>query len=462
MEIRFYNFQKKKNSTAQPPDSGYTSANIVFKKPTSINSPLIIYDNGGDFPYFNYASMLFGEVRYYYFIEDLIILQNNLFELHLKIDSLATAKSYINNTSAFVKYSSSNYNEYLKDDRILPTVDFELLRTTNTFSDLVAYGNSSTYCWILTTFSTSNGLCSYLINTTTLEYLTAKLVQDGTSIWGNIKELFGDAKSSILSLNYCPFSLSALQMNNCVADSMSRIYLGDFDTLQDGYRFTSYCYTFSDLISLPSGLNKDFRICEPYSTAKLYLPLIGCVDIALNEFREYASIGFKYVVNLSNGNISVTLRNNGNRSILGTYSGNCSLSMPIAFNQYVNSFNAVVGLASVVAGVASGGALTVAGIAGGVASMASSFKKSTTTIGAFGGTFSANMENVAILTVFKQGVSDEPDNMTTIYGRPCGKVLSIGSLTGYVECIDFHLSSYFDASVNEEVETLMNKGVYLE
>ena len=464
MRIQVWNYIKKLNSTARP-DSATPLAeyNIVLKEKTSFNNPIFILNLEGSLPAFNYIKWV--DLNQYYKVSDVVSMNNKIFEVHCEIDALATARPYIKNTSTFVKYiSDTNFiNSNLRDDRIIPTTDIEVLVSRNNFSDLVRYGNDATYCWCLTTFSETDGLCSYLISTNQVRYLTQKLTEDGTSVWGSIQQLFGDVKGSIISCTYIPFKLESLQdLQQNVADSPTRIYLGDYDTEVDGYKFYNYCREISDVIQIPSGTYRDFRISSPYQEAKLYVPLLGTLEISLDDFEDKSFIGFKYVVNLTNGNISFSLKHGD--EIISTHGGNCSLSMPLAYQQLANGLNTIIGAASLVAGVASGGALTIAGIAGGVASFASTFKKTTTTMGAFGGNFSANMDNYMRLSIFKHGISDTPDNIKSLYGSPAGKVVNLSQVSegSYIQTLQFSLAAPFDEVILSKVNNLMDSGVYLE
>lgn len=460
MTIKCFKYSKKENCTSRPTSSPKHTFNIVLKESTSFNNPTFILDFGGSLPDFNY--IYWEELDSYYYVDDIISRTNTVFEIVCSIDALATARPYIIAAESYVKYATNDYNVYLKDDRIIPTTELTTTVTNNLFSDLAGY-SKTTSMWILTTFSKTDGLASYAINYNQVEYLTQKLTDDGTAIWGSIKELFGDAKGAIIDLKCIPLTESALQTNNCIADTTSRIYLGDYDTTQDGYRVTSYCYEISDFITFSNPGN--FTICEPYTTAKLYMPLIGCIDLALDEFADVSSIAFKYVINIGNGNVSCSLHKGGINTAtskeVATFSGNCAYSVPISFQQ-IDGTRAITATASLAAGIATGGAFTVAGIAGAAASMTSAFSRTTSTIGSFAGNFAGNDGNRMKLMLYTHGLSDEPENMTELYGRPCGKVMSLESLEGgYVQTVDFHFNSPFDTTLTRAVENYMDSGVYL-
>lgn len=463
MTITLWNYSKKHNSTARPDTTG-TDVSIVLKQATSFNNPVFILDFGGGLPAYNYV--YWSEVGQYYYIDDIVCISNHVFELHCSVDSLATCRPYIFTADAFVKYSTVVYNEYLKDDRIIPTADITTTISNNTFSDINYYeGYTSEYCYLLTTFSETQGLSTYLINMTGLRYLITELIENGDSIIGGTKLIFADAKGSIIDLRTCPITLSALQQQDIVGDSTTEIYLGSYATGQSGYLLDSYKYETSDLLSFD--LPEDFTLCEPYTSAKLYLPLVGAIDISLSDLQDASSIKFKFICNLANGNISYILWT-GSGSVtsttnkfIGTYNGNASMELPLSFNQSKNPSGVLTGLASLGASVM-GGAFTVGGIAGAVASFSSYFTKSTSVIGAFNGNFATNASNNMALAIIQHGLSEEPENMATLYGRPCGQVLNMADLVnGYVECSQFELQAPYDDYIIQDVNNRMNSGVYL-
>lgn len=459
ISIELWKFQKRHNSTARPEGTGSTIVDVVFKKPTSINNPILILEFS-EFPDYNYV--VIPTLNMYYYIRDVVVGNANIFELHCTLDALATARPYINVCSAFVKYSTLNFNEYLKDDRIIPTADITTSVVNNYLQEIRDYSsNGATYQWILTVFSEDDGLCSYIVSWNQIKSLTQNLMQAGTSVWGSITQLFNDVQGALIDVHWCPITLERLQQADIAADNASRIKIGDWDSLIDGYELTSYQYTIGDDVISLSNKPSNFTLCSPYCEAKLYIPLIGTVDLSLEEFQDVSNVNFRYVINLQNGNVTCMIMKDAATKVIATYHGNCSYTVPLAFQQ-INGVNALVAGASAVAGIASGGALTIAGIAGSVASMFSAFKRSTSEIGTFGGNFYAGGNNLKLM-IFKHGLSEQPENMTILYGRPCCKVLSMSTLlNGYVQTSQFQLEAPLDDEIIQQVNSLMDSGVYLE
>lgn len=473
MIIQLWNFTKRHNSTARPEGEAYAEYDIVFKRGTSLNSPTFLIDTSGVFPQYNYA--VIPSLHMYYYIEDVVLGNNNVFELICRLDYLATARPYIKSATAFVKYSSSNFDPYIRDDRIQPTAELESFVSNNSFSSLFNTHPeyTSSYSLLLTVLngdpnSNSAGIKHYLINATNLRYICEKLVADGDSIIGGTKQIFADAKDSLIKLQLVPWSVSGLQTAGIIGSNTSPIFLGSYDTLQEGYLVDANAvYSSDDFVSIPTRPD-NFTCVEPYCEAKIHIPLIGTYDLSLSELQDTTKIYFRYFANIGSGKASCILWK-GNASItdssvkiLGSYDGNINADVPLGYATSQNPTGLLTGGVSLAAAALGSGALTVGGIAGAVASFASYFTKQASIVNAFGGN-AASKDNLKLsVYLMKRGLNEEPGNMKVLYGRPCGKVLSLAELTGYCETSQFQLMAPLDDETVQEVNRLMDSGVYLE
>lgn len=472
MIIRLWNFTKRHNSTARPSGGGSVDVEVVFKRLTSINNPTfqIMWEG---IPQYNYVEV--PSLHMYYYIEDIQIGINNIFELVCKIDVLATARPYILNSSCFVKYSSSNYDEYLKDDRIQPTAALESLVSNNTFASLFNTHPeyTSSYSLLLTVLNgdannNTAGIKHYLINQTNLRYICERLVADGSSIIGGTKQIFADAKDSLIKLQLVPWSVSGLQASQIIGANTSPIYLGDYDTGQEGYMVDANAvYSSDDFIDIPSRSNNFTRV-EPYCEAKIHIPLIGTYDLSLSELADVNRIYFRYIANIASGKATCILWkgnpdiNNSAVKIIGSYDGNINADVPLGYSTSSNPTGLLTGGVSLAAAALGSGALTIGGIAGAVASFASYFTKQASVVNAFGGNASAKDNLKLSVYLLKRGLSEEPENLRLLYGRPCGKVLNLNTLTGYCETSQFQLEAPLDDGIIQAVNSKMDAGVYLE
>lgn len=466
MIIRLYTFTKRHNSTARPEGAPYHELEVVLKRNTSINAPTFLLDFNGVIPEYNY--LVIPSLRLYYYIDDYVIGNNDILEIVCKIDALASAKPYIKASSAFVKYSSSNYNVYLKDDRIQPTADLVSVSKANNFSGIIVDHPeyTSTYCYLLTTLNDDYGVVHYVINQTVLNYLCGRIVADGDSIIGGVKQIFADAKDSIIKLQIIPWTLTALGLSSA---NPVDIKLGGYTcTGITGYVLDANAtYVSSDFVEIPT-LPDDFTKVEPYCEAKIHIPLLGSQDLPLSELADTKKLYFKYICNVATGaatcilykgNINV---DSADTKIISTINGSVNAEIPLGYAVSSNPTGLVSGGAAVAAAVIGSGAITVGGIAAAVASFSSYFTKSASVIGSFGGQTSAYDSHRLQISVYKRGLSDDPDNLRVLYGRPCGKVLSLAELTGYCQTSQFELMAPLDDGIVQEVNRLMDAGVYLE
>lgn len=130
--VRFYdNFEKKVNSTKTPSNlvGTFVDFAIELKSPTNIFTPSITLkaesfkDGGGNIEAptkYNYAYIL--KFKRYYFIRSWVWV-NGLWSADLEIDFLASHKTEIGNTTAFVSRAYSEYDENLIDTKYLTKSD---------------------------------------------------------------------------------------------------------------------------------------------------------------------------------------------------------------------------------------------------------------------------------------------------------------------------------------------------
>ena len=475
MDVKLMTYIKRHNSDAVPPESAvWTTYDCVLKMPTSMNSPVIRL-NLSSKPAGNYAYIPDWDM--YYFVSDITFVNNNIFELHLDVDAMATARPYILTTSAFVKYSSSNFNEYLKDDRIQPTAEITSVVSNNDFS---AHFNSqpeltSSYSLLLTVLNGQPtgdgnyaGIKHYLINATNLRYICENLCANGEHIVDGVKQIFADAKDSLIKLQLVPWSLTGLQQMNIIGTTPVDLYLGSYNTGQTGYIMDANAvYDTQDFVSIPTR-HSGFAMIEPFCEAKIHIPLIGTFDLSLAELQDSTKVYFRYFCNIASGkatciiwkgNANIT---NSDVKILGCYDGNVNADVPLGVIQSQNPTGLLTGGASLVGGLLAGGALTVGGIAGAVASFGSYFQKQVSVINAFGGNASAKDNLKFSIYLVRRMLSEDPANLTALYGRPCAKVLQMNTLSGYVQTSQFNLMGPFDEYITEKVNSIMDSGAYLE
>lgn len=478
MKIRLLTYSKFLKSTAQPPwtEGSYEERDFVFKTDTSVNRPVLVLTNANN-RIFQYNYCYIVELNMYYFIVDKKYLTNSNIEITCKCDSLATAKAYILASVSFVTHAADNYNPYLKDERIQPTAELESFVSNNSFaSDIQEPSSDNTDCLLLTVLNgapdteqdSTAGIRHYLLAPLSLQTLVRTLVADGDSIIGGIRQIFADAKDSLIKLQVVPWTVTALQRNGLVDEFPNFIYLGDYNTGVLGYEMSANAtYRVDDFVSIPSRPN-DFTRVEPYCEAKIHIPLIGTFDLSLSELADTNNIYFRYICNIGSGKATCILWKgspiitDSNVKIIGAYDGNVNADVPLGYATSSNPTGLLAGGVSLAAAALGTGALTLGGIAGAVASFSSYFTKQASVVNAFGGNSSAYDNKSLSVYLMKRGLSEDPEVLRQMYGRPCGKILTIGTLTGFVKTSDFKLQAPLNRELIEEVESLMDSGVFIQ
>ena len=110
--LLFKNFSKRRNSTKQVDDSTGIVTDVVLKQGTSIESPVFLIQ-GVDLEV-NYVKFN----NHYFYVDDIVVGNNNIYELHCSQDLLATYKSKILSTRCSILYASGADVPGIIDKRI--------------------------------------------------------------------------------------------------------------------------------------------------------------------------------------------------------------------------------------------------------------------------------------------------------------------------------------------------------
>lgn len=111
MNVYLTNTTKKHNSTAVPTFAG-SAIPCMLKEGSSIIDPVLIFERANVGHTYNYVSIPdFGR---YYFVNDIVYDGARIY-YHCSVDVLASFKSTIGNSSAYVLRSAYTYNEYVID-----------------------------------------------------------------------------------------------------------------------------------------------------------------------------------------------------------------------------------------------------------------------------------------------------------------------------------------------------------
>ena len=465
MEILvFTGFEKRKNSTKRPDDSTGITKNVTLKDKCSLTKPSFFFSDTVPYGYIK----AWGN---YYFVDSINYDINGAQYMNCSIDVLATWKDEIANTTAYILFSSSDYDVNIRDSRIPQKVtrtwDYKKSQPMLT----TGYENGTV---ILTTANDSFGVCNYALTMDKFKGITRRFIADTAFDFSKITEIFSDAMGSIISVKYIPIDISKF------GNDTAQVYLGDWDAEEDGI-LTNGMYADDIDLDIPWTYN-DFRRSSDYTRFTLALPYVGCLELRPENLVGATKIKVHYVVSAATGTILYSVYCNStsyiNAQLLLTVSGSFGRTIPMAHDQVdiIGAINGAIGFAGSTAAIAAQGIespLSYGGygiapyaFGGAVASAAKSVMSINThdfvTIGGYGGAPAEFLLYEVWLISTTVDCKIEPSELTELYGRPCNKVRKIDGLTGYVETLGFDISIESTSEIKELINSNMNSGVYLE
>lgn len=462
VEITFYNFTKRRNSTKRPPaDLTGTTLECTLKNAVTIDSPvwLIQWDER---PTWNYC-VAFGQ---YYWITEIVSVRDKIWQISCEIDVLATAKTEIGATSAFIEYCADARNaelkKYIADGRIFPTTAY-----VNDFAgkSLSIYSKSGTYCLsvvasdkITSAYATGFAV-TYFLTIEGMKALSQKIT--APDVWESLKQYFNDPLSSIVDCYWLPVDISKVAYGGVTATTVK---LGEYDT-----GVTASVPSFNGFWVANDAVNvdipwhyDDFRRSDNFTQLIMYHPFIGAIPITAADWFLRDSINVNTWLDYVSGAVSVLLYDG---SVLRqSVNGNVKLTLPYGKtdDRVGQMLGAGVGAAASI-GAALAGNYLVAGV-GAVKALASFAQPVTTQYnGSFNGSsLSASQQNIIAIYSKSFLSQTEPENIAARNGLPFAEVDTIGEHSGYIQCADASVSGAYESPIIDRINGYLNGGFYFE
>ena len=469
--VTLYQFQKRKNSTLQPSALQGVELSCELKQPTSYKNPVFTFfvEAGFEWNYLKWDS-------WYYFITDVVSVRNNIFEVYCKLDVLATYKTEIGATSAFVLYDTTGNSEIV-DSRLsqITTASFANADGTSTMFEagtcvlLGIVGKSSAGIWAVSE-ATAKGLLDSIddwlddihieapsggFSFSSVEAGLESLMDVGTEA---VRQLIatGNAANAIRSALRVPISADKFP------GSSGRIYLGNYDTKLTGKQLSgtmNATEVFS--IGIPWQAS-DWRRQSPYHEIYLYLPYAGLVSLPPSELIGNTSLSVTLRV-ACNGMVVYNVSAGG--KFIGRYSGNCASSYMIGRSNInplsaMGAIGAGVGAGAGVLAAASGAAAVAVGAAG-ILGMLMQSKPLPSSIGTGGGGAFTDGYIPQCFTIY-HNTNVDPSSVAAAIGTPTMAVKTIGTLSGFVQTREASVNASCYEDVRTEINNLMDGGFFYE
>lgn len=197
---------------------------------------------------------------------------------------------------------------------------------------------------------------------------------------------------------------------------------------------------------------------DPYTKAEIYLPYVGTHPLAVDDIMGKA-VHVKYHVDILSGACCAYVKCGG--SVLYSFVGQCSCSIPITGNDWTNVVNGALSIAASIGTMVATGGASAPMVAGStIASTAVNTMKPTVeksgSMGGMGGMLGVQTPYL-ILTRPNQAV---PNRQNSFMGYPSFITENLATISGYTEIENIHLENIpaTDQEISE-IEMLLKNGV---
>ena len=505
MNIRIGTFSKEINSTKTVGAGFGTVVSVHLKEPCSLTAPVIELHDDVWKPEYNYIYI--PKWNRYYFLHDPVMSPGLIWSVQCAVDVLASWKSYIKSSRAYVRRSANVYSLFIPDPTWTHTSQPTVSRQN--VSDLSSTFNS-TGCFILFTVSSNNSssgavpsltvyalteaqlraMCAYLFSSDLYQAATAGA--DATS--GVLAKTFFNPFQYVVKCYWCPFQATSFSGSD---EPVSFGWWTAPATIT-GRRVTSAASDKSILFQFTYGDNTDWtdRSAE-WASYTLYMPGFG--EINLNPTYAGDTISGQLVFDLASGMSSLYL-SNADGALLQTARGKLSADVQLSslYEDIVGDMTSFSGLVKTGISAATGaffgqmesakktggalgalqfaagpsgqlitamaGGADLSGAIGGVAEgmvkgVQGALQPSATTVGTAGDRATLKSHLLPYVTTIKY--ERLQDDKATLGGMCC-RSMSMSSLSGYTEVVNPHIEAPATSGELTMINGFLSGGFFME
>lgn len=444
MNIVFYKFTKKENSTERPQGGGFSIQGILNEN-TSIISPSLSIKFSVDITEYNYAYIPDFK-RFYKVVSWGYAL--GLWRCDLYVDVLASFKPEIGTMNNYILRSASEHNGNIIDGLYPTTPHTGILQTS---VDSVFNAND-----FILHYVGEEGLKAVLISRNALVALCRSL----WNTWGGIDGMT-DAFAAIadpfqyvngIQKTYAPIGFWGGQ-------GATNIVLGSVDTGAAGQEITDskgYVDIGLSVPKHPQSVDRPYLKASPYSVYSARLPGIGWISIPSEPLYNTTDVTVKYYGEPASGNLRADICIGDTVIASGTGKINTNWGLAGA-----TSSPGVGGLIGNAIGAAAGGILGAVanfiGVGSGILDAAGSVTATVQQSGGISGC--VGMDEPLILQLkYQNAVQDNNED----HGRPLMEFRTINTLSGYIQCEGAHFEGICTQTEQSMIDGALNGGFFYE
>lgn len=462
MNITFWSFSKKENSTAIPSVTGTVLA-CYMKSPSSVVNPVIELKD--DPSGYNYCYI--ADFDRYYFIND-IVFNKGIWICYCNVDVLGSYKTQIGSTNMYVLRSAYESDGDVLDT-LFPTKTETQIETVSNLglSQSFEFNGFGSGYYIIGVQgydqASSNGVIYYQLTPANfVSIITLFYANSGNNAWwGNLESGVRNALNKIsdyiVSCRWFPVGFTVDDNNG----AGYQVYLGSWPTTVYAPRVvgtSTYRQYFTSIPVHPQTSYGDYVKLNPYSRYELIHPLTGPITLDTERMKRY---GNAFEINITPDFTNATAR----FEILFQTSTSPSVYKPfyVTYVHFGNDINLtgndvnVQGLIGAVGGaVASALTGNALGIAAGVAS---AINIGTATPGHSASSGGIVSLHDPVLVCYFKIITDRD---VTNKGAPLCKVRQPSNIPGYILPDDPHPSIACTDDERRKINALLNGGFYYE
>lgn len=472
MTVNFYEFNKQLNSTALPTVQGSDPLYTIecqLKEQSSVVSPVLVVDWGvvspvpGKCPDVNYCEI--GAFFRYYFIQNMVNLYGDTWEIQLESDVMANSRRAILQSFQFVERSEVSSNPNIPDKLAIGTSQYTVSSSFfNTGVDVdpfqaVVEIKGTTNSFYSMTISTLAAFLEQLFSDTYLSRVNAVIAQ------------FPDIAQEVNPLQYIqsirlyPFIIPTPPNNpstNTIDVGYGYINTSRAVDILEGFsvREPALINNAIGLISHPDSDNTtQYLNASPYTRLILDYPPFGQYDIDPGLAYQFNTIrtSVRYDIITGEGELRVT--NAGGALLASAYA---KVGIDLAVSEVVKPEMSALNIATSALGVVTNTIMgNISGAITGAASTLENFlgsqvpyARTTGNNGAWG----FFTPTGALYHFFQRMAFPSP----RFVGYPLYKRQRMDTVQGgYVKCINAEIKALLTRQESDRVEEIMNGGFYL-
>lgn len=467
MQATFYQFAKRTNSTKRP--SGGQEFGIDLKAPCNIIDPEIKIATQNDPTGYNYCYL--PTFSRYYWVKNWTY-ADGLWDASLTVDTLASYRDQIGNSTEYVTRSSAQYDGTISDGLYPATAEVRSVTSAfqGGFSETISGGFF--VIGFIAKAANSIGAITYVVMTPgNAKKLSAKLLTDvsylsidNAEISDSLTKVLFNPYQYIVSCNYFPFDVAKLTAHLPLVSNVDvgwwSIDIPCWILGADNNNLTK---------SVSAGIPKHpqaasrggYCNASPYTDYTIFLQPFGVIPLDASKLWGAATLSIQYTVDLFTGDSILRVFTDTNQLVHET---TAKLGVPIQLSNITFDIPSGsggllhTGIAAAFGGIQaalSGGSFSDVG--NGILNAAQATNADVASKGATGSTIA--FDSVPYMVArFKILVDDNNED----HGRPLCKRVQLSTIPGYIMVDDPDIALAATAEEIDSVKSYLKNGFFYE